>query len=147
MVFPNIYGANFGLEDPSGMGSMFNLPQNGSNFNIGLGNGNNITNAGITGNGSVTGTGTDNNLNLGMNIPTLQLALGGLQSIGNLWGAYNSNKLAKKELNFTMDAYRENVNNQKKLHNNALEDRTRARGAFEGHSQEYMDDYNNRHRL
>lgn len=141
-MFGNNY-QRFGLNDPNVLsmgGFNFNNSYQPNGNNITLGNGMGLNNK--TGN-----TGGFENLELGMNIPTMQLALGGLQSIGNLWGAYNSNKLANKQLNFTMDAYNQNMAMQKKTHNTALEDRTRARGKFEGHSQEYMDDYNKKNRL
>lgn len=127
------------------MGGMQSDPMTmqGFDFTKGFIDGNTGRSYGMNGKGQFT----PQNLELGMNIPTMQLALGGLQSIGNLWGAYNSNKLANKQLNFTMDAYNQNVAMQKKTHNTALEDRTRARGKFEGHSQEYMDDYNRKNRL
>ena len=80
---------------------------------------------------------------LGMNVPTAGLALGGLQAIGNLWGAFEANKLAKKQFKFTKATTETNMANQIKSYNTALGDRSRSRAAVEGQSaataQAYVD--------
>ncbi len=71
---------------------------------------------------------------LGFNMPTGQLALQGLGSLGSLWGAYQANSLAKDQFNFTKQVANTNLNNSIQSYNTALEDRLRARGITEGTS-------------
>jgi hypothetical protein len=84
-------------------------------------------------------------LGLGMNIPTFQLALGGLQTIGNLWGAWQANKLAKESFAFQKDFANTNLANQIQSYNTSIEDRARARTFTEGGSdadaQAYIDEH------
>ena len=64
---------------------------------------------------------------LGWNTGTLQTGLQGLATIGNLWGAFQGNKLARKQLSLATDAYNTNLTNQIKSYNTQLEDRIRGR--------------------
>ena len=73
--------------------------------------------------GSKSGGGSD----LGWNNATLQTGLQGLSMIGNLWGAFQGNKLARKQLSLATDAYNTNLTNQIKSYNTQLEDRIRGR--------------------
>lgn len=66
---------------------------------------------------------------LGWNMGTLQTGLQGLSTIGNLWGAYQGNKLARKQLALATDAYNTNLTNSIKSYNTQLEDRIRGRHA------------------
>lgn len=84
---------------------------------------------------------------LGFNIPTLQMGIQGLNTIGNIWGAWQSNKLAKDQLNFTKMITNTNLNNQIKSYNTALEDRSRSRAAVEGQSASEAQSYVDRNRL
>lgn len=61
------------------------------------------------------------------NNQTLQTGLQGLTTIGNLWGAFQGNKLARKQLSLATDAYNTNLTNQIKSYNTQLEDRIRGR--------------------
>ena len=63
----------------------------------------------------------------GWNMPTLQTGLQGLSTIGNLWGAYQGNKLARKQLSLSTDAYNTNLTNSIKSYNTQLEERIRGR--------------------
>lgn len=89
------------------------------------------------------GGGGGSGFQVGWNMPTFQLGLQGLNTIGNIWGAWQANKLAKDQLNFTKDFANRNLANQTAAYNTALEDRARARAAVEGQtsaeSQAYID--------
>lgn len=61
------------------------------------------------------------------NFNNLQALFSGLQSIGGLYNAYNMNKLAKKQFQFTKDFAQENLNNQVQTYNNSKEDLAYAR--------------------
>ncbi len=77
----------------------------------------------------------------GANIPTFQLGLMGLNTIGNLWGAHQANKLARDQLNFTKTIGNANLNNQIKSYNTALAGRARSRAVVEGQSPEETQAY------
>lgn len=94
-----------------------------------------------------TPTGIPNSSGLGFNLPTGQLALSGLAALGNLWGAYSAQKLARDQLDFTKSAFNTNLKNSLSSYNTALEDRARSRGATEGQSQAEVDAYVAKNRL
>jgi hypothetical protein len=52
-----------------------------------------------------------------------KLALGGLQTIGGLWSAWQSAKLAKKSFKFNKAFANRNLENQTKTYNTAMDDR------------------------
>lgn len=84
----------------------------------------------------------------GMNWQTgLGMGLQGLNTLGNIWGAWQSNKLAKDQLNFTKMITNANLNNQIKSYNTALEDRSRSRAAVEGQSSAEAQAYVDKNRL
>lgn len=87
--------------------------------------------------------GYGNGYGLGWNVPTAGLALGGLQAIGSLWNAWEANKLAKKQFNFTKDVTNTNLGNSIRAYNTTLEDRARSRAVVEGQTpaqaQAYVD--------
>lgn len=83
----------------------------------------------------------------GMNAPTLQMGMSGLNSLANIWGAWQANKLAKDQLNFTKATTNTNLNNSIKSYNTALEDRARARGFTEGRSDSEIQNYVSTNRL
>ncbi len=74
------------------------------------------------------------------------MVLGGLETLGTLWGAFQQNKLAKKSLKFQKDAFKTNLANSTQVYNTALEDRIAARYATEGRPEE-ADAYIAKHRL
>lgn len=87
------------------------------------------------------------NFDLGWNAPTLKMGLSGIGTLGNLWGAWQSNRLARDQLNFTKDVTNTNLNNQIQSYNTALEDRARARGAMEGQTTAETQAYIDKNRL
>lgn len=96
-----------------------------------------------TGTGIGTGTGTDSSsgIQLGWNTQTLGTAIQGLSALGNLWNAWQSNSLAKKQYNLAKEAYETNMSNSIKSYNTALTDRIRARAAMETGDSSAYDDY------
>jgi hypothetical protein len=65
----------------------------------------------------------------------------GIGAIGNIWGAVQANKLAKKQFNFQKEAYETNLKNQTQTYNTALSDRINARYVMEGKSTAERDNY------
>lgn len=78
---------------------------------------------------------------LGFNMDTAQLGLSGLSAIGNFWNAFQAQKLAKKQFEFTKDITNTNLGNQIKSYNTNLSDRARSRGFVEGQSQDQISQY------
>ena len=92
-------------------------------------------------------TGGYSPLGLGMNIPTFQLGLTGLGALGNLWGTFQSNKLARDSFNFQKGMAEKNYANQIKSYNTALTDRATTRGFVQGDSTEKTQQYINDNKL
>lgn len=109
----------------------------------------------VTTTGSVAGGITDNNPagaggfwdGFKWNKDTFGLALGGLQTIGSLWGAWQANKLANEQFKFSKDFALKNLSNQTTAYNTELEGRTRARAFTEGLSDQDAKNYVEAHRL
>lgn len=80
-------------------------------------------------------------MGIGFNLPTLDLGLSGLKTLGSLWAAMQSAKIAKKQLNFTRDVTNTNLANQTQSYNTILADKARARGRVEGKSDAQVSDY------
>ncbi len=72
---------------------------------------------------------------LGMNIGTGQLALGAIGTIGNLWAAWQAQKMAKKQFNFQKGITNTNLANQIQTYNTALTGRAETRGFMQGDSE------------
>ena len=86
-------------------------------------------------------------LEFGMNIPTARLGLTGLSTLGNLWGSFQSNKLAKDSFNFQKGMAEKNYANQLKSYNTALTDRATTRGFVQGDTAEQTQAYIDKNRL
>lgn len=95
--------------------------------------------------GGIGGAGTG----LGWNTETLGMGIQGLAAIGGLYNAFQSNKLAKDQFNFTKEVTNTNLNNQIKTFNTTMEDRARARARLDGRedTEGYTQDYMNKNRI
>jgi len=96
---------------------------------------------------STTGAAGAAGSGFGFNLPTANMALSGLGVLGNLWGGFQANSIAKDQLRFTKDVTNTNLNNQIKSYNTSLEDRARSRAAVEGQSTADMQAYLDKNRL
>lgn len=88
----------------------------------------------VTGAAGIPGVGLNGNAAatpLGWNVGTLNLGLGGLQALGNIWSAWQANQLAQKQFAFQKDVTNTNLANQIQSYNTTLEDRVRARAQVE----------------
>lgn len=83
----------------------------------------------------------------GLNVPTFQLGLGAISTLGNLWGAYNAQSTAKDALDFQKNMSQKNLTNSIASYNTALSDRATARGVTEGQSSAQVQDYINKNKL
>ena len=86
-------------------------------------------------------------LEFGMNLPSFQLGLQGLGTLGNLWGTFQSNKLARDSFNFSKGMAQQNMVNSIKSYNTTLSDRTTSRGFVQGDSKETTQKYINDNKL
>lgn len=84
---------------------------------------------------------------LGLNLPTLELGLGGLGALNSIFQGRQANRLARQQFGFARDVTNTNLNNQIQSYNTALEDRSRVRGKVEGRDSEYVDEYIEKNRL
>lgn len=88
----------------------------------------------------INGLGEKNNGGMiDWNLDTARLALGGLQTIGNLWMANRSLKLAKEQFNFQKGVTTTNLMNSIQDYNNRLGGTERAMAQQENRSQATAD--------
>lgn len=87
------------------------------------------------------------NQTLGMNIPTMQLGLGGIQTLAGLYTGLQSLGLAKDQFNFQKGLAQTNLNNSVQSYNTSLTDRANARAVVEGQSNADRDAYINANKL
>ncbi len=143
-----------GFQMPSAQAPMMQAPMSSNLYSLGSGD---------VGLGSVPGfnTGFDSSAYLrdlekytkgtdsgfGMNLPTFQLGLSGLMGLGNLYGAYQSNKLANKSFDYSKATADKNYKNTVASYNTALEDQRNVRGVMEGKSQAQVQSEIDRNRL
>lgn len=79
------------------------------------------------------------NQEFGMNLNTVNGVMGGLNAAMNLWGGYQSNKMARDQWNTQKTVLNTNMMNQISAYNAALEDRLNYRKQMGGISQEDAD--------
>lgn len=75
------------------------------------------------------------------------VALGALQTLGNLWNSFQQVKIAKDTLNFQKEAYQTNLANTEKDYNTRLESDSNYSFAVSGKTQEQADQYVRDHAL
>ncbi len=80
-----------------------------------------------------------------MNIGSL--AIGGLQTLGGLYNAFQAQKLANRQFRFNRDFSLANYGNSVQSYNTRLEDRVRARAHMEGKGDGYISSYLNKNSL
>lgn len=78
---------------------------------------------------------------------TLGLGLGLLQGLGGLVGSNKQYKLARNQLGFAKEMAQKNMDNSMQAYNTKLEDRQRARAAYEGRDDKSVEEYLEKHRL
>jgi hypothetical protein len=78
---------------------------------------------------------------LGLNMGTANLALSGLSTIGNLWAAFQAQKLARQQFDYTKNVTDTNLANQIKTYNTTLTDRANNRSKVEGHDAGWAQGY------
>lgn len=81
------------------------------------------------------------NQEFGFNMNTLNAGIGGLSALGNLWGGYQAQKMAKKQFDYQKGVTNTNLMNQIQSYNTALKDRITTRSHVQGDSQEKTDQY------
>ena len=82
---------------------------------------------------------TMKNQEFGLNFNTMNSVMGGLNAAMNLWGGYQSNKLARDQWNTQKAVLNTNMMNQISSYNAALEDRLNYRKQMGGISEETAD--------
>lgn len=87
------------------------------------------------------------NSSFGMNMNTFGSVMDGLNSLGQLWGSYQSNKLAKNQFKLQKSVTNTNLMNQIQSYNTALRDRINARTHMEGKDQSSADKYYDENKL
>lgn len=88
-----------------------------------------------------------NNADGSFNTNNLQLMMGGVQMLGNLWNSYQQQKIAKEQLSLARDTFQTNLENNRQTYNTALEDRIRSRYNTEGRTTAEADSYLSEHSL
>jgi hypothetical protein len=78
---------------------------------------------------------------LGANMPTLQLGLGGLTTLTNLYAGLKSLGLARDQFDFQKQFAQKNLANSTAAYNTALTDKATARAVTEGQSNADRDAY------
>lgn len=117
--------------DYMGNRSSGNMPSNRITLADGTIFGNNPTKSGLSG---LFGDG-DGFLGSDVATKDLGLALGGLQTLGNLWGGYKSLNLANKQFDFSKMIAERNLANSTQSYNTALSDKINSRAESEMSTQ------------
>jgi hypothetical protein len=111
--------------------------------------------AGLANNSGLTNSfgsiGSIKPLELGWNMPTAQLGLQGVGTLGNLWSAFQAGSMAKKQFGLQRDMANANLGNQIASYNTSLESKAKGAAQMRGDNPDtvtsYVDDYLQRHAL
>lgn len=91
--------------------------------------------------GTSSGNFFDKSDGFGLNANTLNFGLSGINSLGNLYNAFQANKLAKSQFDFTKNITNTNLANSIKSYNTSLSDRANSRGVVEGQTPDQVNSY------
>lgn len=80
-------------------------------------------------------------MDFGWNAPSLQLGLSGLSTLGNLWGSYQGNKIAKDSLNWQKTFGNANLNNSIRAFNQTLQSKAERLGQTRGWNDQDVAEY------
>lgn len=101
--------------------------------------------------GTTANVGALKPLEFGLNMPTAQFGLQGLQSLAGMWNAFQAGSAAKKSINLQEKAFDTNLGNQVASYNTALENKVRNAAHMQGLSgndySSYIDSYLQKHAL
>lgn len=137
---PAFMGGNVGFQMPTAADlSSFGSGYGNMNANYGLNQPNMLAMGGNQAGGFLDG--------LGMNMGTAKLGLEGINSIGNLWNAFQAQKLANKQFEYTKNVTDTNLINSIKSYNTTLEDRINSRAKVQGMSSAESQAYIDKNRL
>ena len=129
-----VYDINYYPPTPGMNPAAAYFQQNPQAANTGIG-------AALTANTVNPTSGSGMNTPLGMNLGTGQLVLGTIGTLGNLWAAFQAQKLAKEQFEFQKGVTNTNLANQIQSYNTSLIDRINARSFMQGDSQAVTDKY------
>lgn len=76
-----------------------------------------------------------------------KIGMGGLQTLGNLWGAWQSNNLANKSFNFQRDMANRNLANTTAAYNSRMTDHANTLASLNSWSDKQKQDYITQNRL
>lgn len=93
------------------------------------------------------GAGGGSETGLGWNMGTAELALGGVQTLAGIWNAWQANKLAREQFDFTKGITKDNLRNSIQSYNTTLSDRINSRAFTEGRPEGYAKQYIDENRL
>lgn len=144
MTYPVDYGLNYGSA-PGIRASSFSFP--GMSMGSSPQGASSAFLPGMEPGGQYAGGAGAGGFKFGLNAPTMQMGLQGLNTLGGLWGAYEAQKLAREQFDFTKNTTNTNLNNSIKSYNTSLEDRARSRGFTEGQSGGQIQGYIDSNRL
>jgi hypothetical protein len=88
-----------------------------------------------------------NQFGLGLNIPTIGLGISGLQTLSNIWNAFQQTNLAKQQLAYTKEVGNANLGNQVKSYNTNLADRANTAAVMNGWDSNKLASYLNQNSL
>lgn len=134
--YPSLANLNFGKNSLTGGADLY------SGFN-GLGRPSGMADLPATnfGGGNAVQPGGGSGGGFNWNMDMMENILGGLQTAGGLYNAFQGNRLARDQFRFSKEFANTNLNNSMQTYNTQLEDRARSRAVVEGQSDAERDAY------